>query len=423
GDVKRFTRMLLECNSNDKLCVVREYQPEVIVVPVLLVGFFVIMLTVILWLHCRGLRAKQEQSSSSGHQVNDKNQQESSSTENHYIQLSETSVESLLNFASLTLKELEIPREKLSPGTLQLIKHGRYGSIYRAQLETGNPRKTKTVVLKALQDLASPQEVKDFLRRIKFHQNLGHHENLVELVGCCVDQLPLYMIMEDVSLGDLLTFLWTCRKDVMAMDGIPYDLTERQVYEVGQQVAEALAYLEQKKLFHGDIAARNVLLHHNFTAKLCSLGLAYETHTYGANSVTQMVPVKWQAPERLLKKPPSIKADIWSFGILLYEMITLGAPPYPEVPPSDILPYLQRQNIMKQPSSCQQAMYGIMKSCWQWNATNRPSPADLIRSLQTAVKTSNDHAVLQVPELVVPELYANVAGVDVHSLVREYTIL
>ncbi|NXW58759.1 STYK1 kinase, partial [Eurystomus gularis] len=424
GDVKRFTRMLLECNSSDKLCVVREYQTEVIVVPVLLVGFFVIMLTVILWLHCRGLRAKRQQSSSlSSHQVNDKNQQESSSTENCYIQLSETSVESLLSSASLTLKELEIPREKLSPGTLQLIKHGHYGSIYRAQLETGNPGKTKTVVLKALQDLASPQEVKDFLGRIKFHQDLCHHENLVELVGCCVDQFPLYMIMEDVSLGDLLTFLWTCRKDVMTIDGVPYDLTERQVYEVGQQVAAALAYLEQKKLFHGDIAARNVLLHHNFAAKLCGLGLAYEAHTYGANSVTQIVPVKWQAPEQLLKKPRSIKADIWSFGILLYEMITLGAPPYPEVPPSDILSYLQRQNIMKQPSSCQQAMYSIMKSCWQWNATNRPSPADLIRALQTAIKTSNDHAVLQVPELVVPELYANVAGVEVHSLVMEYTIL
>jgi len=90
--------------------------------------------------------------------VSDKNQQESSSTENCYIQLSETSVESLLNSASLTLKELEIPREKLSPGTLQLIKHGRYGNIYRAQLETGNTGKTKTVVLKALQGKARGQD-------------------------------------------------------------------------------------------------------------------------------------------------------------------------------------------------------------------------------------------------------------------------
>ncbi|XP_015484741.1 tyrosine-protein kinase STYK1 [Parus major] len=422
-DVKGFSRMLLECNNNDKLCVVREYQMEVIVVPVLLVGFFVIVLTVILWLHCRGLRAKQEQSAPARTQVTKKNQEELCSTENCYVQLSERTLASLLNSASLTLKELEIPREKLLPDTLQLIKVGAFGSIYRAQLETGSSGKTKTVVLKALQDPASPQKVKDFLGRIKFHHNVGHHENLAELVGCCIDQLPLYMIMEDVSLGDLLTFLWTCRKNVMAMDGVPYDLTERQVYEIGQQVVAALAYLEEKNLFHGDIAARNVLLHHNFTAKLCGLGLAYETHTHGASSDTWKVPVKWQAPERLLRKPPTIKADVWSFGILLYEMITLGAPPYPEVPPSDILPYLQKQNIMKQPSSCQQAMYCIMKSCWQWTAAHRPSPAHLLCSLKTAMKTSNGHTVLQVPEPVVPELYADVAGVDVYSLVREYTIL
>ncbi|NXP19241.1 STYK1 kinase, partial [Scytalopus superciliaris] len=423
GDVKRFTRMLLECSSNDKLCVVREHQTEVIVVPVLLVGFFVIVLSVILWLHCRGLRAKQEQPPPSGTPAKKKNQQGCCSPENGYIQLSETSVESLLGSASPALKELQIPREKLLQGTLQLIKLSGYGSIYRARLETGSCGRTRTVVLKALQGPASPQEVKDFLGRIEFHQSLGCHENLVGLVGCCVEQLPLYMVMEDVSLGELLTFLWTCRKDAVAVNGVPCDLTERQVYELGQQVAAALAYLEEKSLFHGDIAARNVLLQPNLTAKLCGLGLAYETHTRGASSVTRGVPVKWQAPERLLKKPPSIKADIWSFGILLYEMITLGAPPYPEVPPSDILSYLQRQNVMKQPSSCQQAMYGIMKSCWQWDATHRPSPAELLWSLKTAVRSSNGHTVLQVPEPVVPELYADVAGVDVHSLVREYTVL
>lgn len=90
--------------------------------------------------------------------VNDRNQQESSSPENHYIQLSETSVESLLSSASLTLKELEIPREKLLPGTFQVIKHGRYGSIYRAELETGNPGKTTSVILKALQGKAHGQK-------------------------------------------------------------------------------------------------------------------------------------------------------------------------------------------------------------------------------------------------------------------------
>ncbi|EMP26813.1 Tyrosine-protein kinase STYK1 [Chelonia mydas] len=209
----------------------------------------------------------------------------------------------------------------------------------------------------------------------------------------------------------------------MTMDGIPYDFTERQVYKVGQQVAAALEFLQQKKLFHGDVAARNVLIQSDFTAKLCGLGLACETDTYGTSCVRQIVPLKWQAPERLLMKPPSIKADIWSFGILLYEMITLGAPPFPEVPPSHILQHLQRKKVMKRPSTCQPAMYGIMKSCWRWSATDRPPPRELIKRLQTAAKSSNDQVVLQVPELVVPELYADVAGVDLRSLARDYTVL
>lgn len=86
--------------------------------------------------------------------ANNKNQQESSSQENHCIQLSEISTEILLSSASLTLKELQIPREKLSLGSLQIVKHGRNGSFYRAKLETGNSGKTKSVILKALQGKA-----------------------------------------------------------------------------------------------------------------------------------------------------------------------------------------------------------------------------------------------------------------------------
>uniref|UniRef100_A0A8C4Y9T8 Tyrosine-protein kinase STYK1 n=1 Tax=Gopherus evgoodei TaxID=1825980 RepID=A0A8C4Y9T8_9SAUR len=370
-----------------------------------LVGVFVILLSVILWLRYRSWRSKQHKSLIPIPRA----------SENTYIQLSETTVESLLRSAALTLKELEIPQDRLIPGSLELIHNGSFGGIYRAELETGNPGKTKTVILKALQDTAGPSEMKDFLGRIKFHQFLGHHDNMVELIGCCVVQLPLYMILEDVSHGDLLNFLWTCRRDVMTMDGIPYDLTERQVYKVGQQVAAALEFLQQKKLFHGDVAARNVLIQSDFTAKLCGLGLAYKTHTYGTSCVTQIVPLKWQAPERLLMKPPSIKSDMYG--------LFWGAPPFPEVPPSDILQHLQRLKIMKRPSTCQPAMYGIMKSCWRWSATDRPPPAELIKHLQTAAKSSNDQVVLQVPELVVPELYADVAGVGLGSLARDYSVL
>ncbi|XP_015282877.1 PREDICTED: tyrosine-protein kinase STYK1 [Gekko japonicus] len=420
--------MLLECQNNDKLCFIRENQAEVIVIPALLVGVFVILLSVILWLYCRNWKIKQQNILESKEKAavpvseNERGQGKASTSEDTSIQLGEMTMDCLLRTAALTLKELEIPRERISQESLEFIQNGSFGGIYRAQLDTPSPGKTQLVVLKMLQESATSHEMKDFLERIKFHQFLGPHENIVKLLGCSVTQTPLYMILEDASNGNLLNFLWTCRRDVVTMDGLPFDLTERQVYKIGQQIASALEFLQQKKLFHGDVAARNVVIGRDFTAKLCKLGLAHRSHTCGPSTVTRTVPLKWQAPERLLKKAPSIKSDIWSFGILLYEMITLGAPPFPEVPPSDIVQHLNRRHIMNRPSSCQPAMYSIMKDCWCWTPTDRLPPTELIWRIQRAIETSNDQAVLQVPELVVPELYANVAGIDLRDLAIDYTV-
>ncbi|KAM5263155.1 tyrosine-protein kinase STYK1 isoform 2-T2 [Ctenodactylus gundi] len=273
------------------------------------------------------------------------------------------------------------------------------------------------------QEPAGLQEVQDFVGRIQFYEYLGKHQHLVHLEGCCTERLPLYIVLEDVAQGDLLNFLWTCRRDVMTMDGLLYDLTEKQVYHIGKQVLLALEFLQDKHLFHGDVAARNVLIQSDLTAKLCGLGLAYEVYAQGAISSARIVPLKWLAPERLMLRPAGIRGDIWSFGILLYEMVTLGAPPYPEVPPISILQHLQRGKIMKRPSSCTHTMYNIMKSCWRWNEDNRPFPRELRLRLEAATKAADDKAVLQVPELVVPELYAAVAGISVESLPYSYSIL
>ncbi|XP_077026169.1 tyrosine-protein kinase STYK1 isoform X2 [Tamandua tetradactyla] len=341
---------------------------------------------------------------------------------NVLVPLKETSVESLLQATTQALAKLQVPREEISE-VMEQIYNGSCGAFYRAQMNTGDPAKPKNVVLKALREPAGLHEVQDFLGRIQFYQYLGKHKNLVQLEGCCTDRLPLYMVLEDVAQGDLLSFLWTCRRDVMTMDGLLYDLTEKQVYHIGKQVLLALEFLQDKHLIHGDVAARNILIQCDLTAKLCGLGLAYEVHTRGDISSTNTIPLKWLAPERLRLRPAGIRGDVWSFGILLYEMVTLGAPPYPEVPPTSILQHLQRRKIMKRPSSCTHTMYSLMKSCWRWSEDSRPSPGELRLRLETAARTANDKAVLQVPELVVPELYAAVAGISVERLSYNYSIL
>ncbi|XP_003803595.1 tyrosine-protein kinase STYK1 [Otolemur garnettii] len=427
GEERGLTRMLLECSLSDKLCVVQEKQYEVIIIPALLVGTFLILLGVILWLFIREQRSQQQQrpglqgtapiSSSGG-----PNWEAAECGGNVVVPLRETSVESFLQATTPALAKLQVPREQLS-GVLEEIHNGSCGTIYRAKMNTGDPAKTKTVILKALKEQAELHEVRDFIGQIQFYQYLGKHKNLVQLEGCCTERLPLYMVLEDMAQGDLLSFLWTCRRDVMTMDGLLYDLTEKQVYHIGKQVLLGLEFLQEKHLFHGDIAARNVLLQGDLTAKLCGLGLAYEVHAQGAISSTRTIPLKWLAPERLLLRPASIRGDVWSFGILLYEMVTLGAPPYPEVPPTSILQHLQRRKIMKRPSSCTHTMYSIMKCCWRWSEDSRPSPRELHLRLEAASRTADDKAVLQVPELVVPELYAAVAGIQAESLSYNYSVL
>ncbi|XP_062050810.1 tyrosine-protein kinase STYK1 [Lepus europaeus] len=426
-DRRVMTRKLLECSFSDKLCVVQEGQYEVIIIPALFVGAFLILLGVILWLFIRGQRAQQQRPGLQGIAPVQSSRalswEETGQGGNVCVPLKETSVESFLRARAPVLAKLQVPREQLSE-VLEQIYNGSCGPIYRAKRNSGDSSaKPKSVVLKALKESAGLHEVQNFLGQIQFYQYLGKHKNLVQLEGCCTERLPLYMVLEDVAQGDLLSFLWTCRRDVMTMDGLLYDITEKQVYHIGKQVLLALEFLEDKHLFHGDVAARNILIQSDLTAKLCGLGLAYEVHTQGVISSARTIPLKWLSPERLLLRPAGVRADIWSFGILLYEMVTLGAPPYPEVPPTSILQYLQRRKIMKRPSSCKHTMYNIMKSCWRWSEDSRPLPRELRVRLEAAARTADDKAVLQVPELVVPELYAAVAGISVDSLSYSYSIL
>lgn len=426
GAEKGTKRMLLECSFSDKLCIVQHEQYEIIIVPALLVGIFLITVGVILWLFIRGKRSQQQSPGLQGiapvPPSRGLNQEAGEHRRSVFVPLKETTVESLLKTSTHALAKLQVPREQLSE-VLEQIYNGSCGAIYRSKMYTGDPAKYKSVVLKTLKESAGLHEIQDFLGRIQFYQYLGKHQNLVQLEGCCTEGLPLYMVLEDMAQGDLLSFLWTCRRDVMTMDGLPYDLSEVQIYHIGKQVLLALEFLQDKHLFHGDVAARNILIQCDLTAKLCGLGLAYEVHTHGAISSTRTIPLKWLAPERLLQRPAGIRGDIWSFGILLYEMVTLGAPPYPEVPPVSILQHLQRRKIMKRPSSCTPTMYGLMKSCWRWSEDSRPSLRELRSRLETAAQTADDKAVLQVPELVVPELYAAVAGISVDSLSYSHSFL
>ncbi|XP_044155115.1 tyrosine-protein kinase STYK1 [Bufo gargarizans] len=406
-------RTLLNCT--DQLCIVETYQYEVIVIPVFLIGIAIILLAIIFCLQYRSLKLNKKRAQA------EQDSQENYKGGNSGIRLAELSLDSVLRTRDPSLLELEVQCERISE-PFQLMAEGRFGPIYRTALRDTDGREARDIVVKQLKGTAEPYEVRDFLQRAAFQAWLGSHSNLVEIIGCCTETKPFSLVLECVEPGSLLQFLWDCRRDLVPMDGILYDLTECQVYTIALQILAALEFLHERKLLHGDVAARNVLIQRNFTAKLTGLGGACEMHLRGNFPIRRPAPLKWLSPERLLYLPVTEKADVWSFGILLYEMITLGAPPYPGVPPSNILQHLQRGTIMKRPPSCKQQLYNIIKACWTWKMGARISVPELKKRLQVGKKSSDDRTVLQIPELVIPELYAEVAGTEALKMENDYTV-
>ncbi|XP_075419673.1 receptor-type tyrosine-protein kinase FLT3 [Tenrec ecaudatus] len=142
------------------------------------------------------------------------------------------------------------------------------------------------------------------------------------------------------------------------------------------QVAKGMEFLETKSCVHRDLAARNVLVTHGKVVKICDFGLARDIMN-DSNYVVRgnaRLPVKWMAPESLFEGIYTIKSDVWSYGILLWEIFSLGVNPYPGTPvDANFYKLIQSGFKMDQPFYATEEIYFIMQSCWAFDSRKRPS--------------------------------------------------
>nr|KAF6401730.1 megakaryocyte-associated tyrosine kinase [Rousettus aegyptiacus] len=201
------------------------------------------------------------------------------------------------------------------------------------------------------------------------------HKNLVRLLGVILHQ-GLYIVMEHVSKGNLVNFLRTRGR---ALVNTP------QLLQFSLHVAEGMEYLESKKLVHRDLAARNILVSEDLVAKVSDFGLA-KAERKGLDS--SRLPVKWTAPEALKHGKFSSKSDVWSFGVLLWEVFSYGRAPYPKMSLKEVTEAVEKGYRMEPPEGCPGPVHTLMGSCWEAEPARRPTFRKLAEKLARELRSA-----------------------------------
>ncbi|KAF1386139.1 hypothetical protein PFLUV_G00115060 [Perca fluviatilis] len=341
----------------------------------------------------------------------------------------------------------EFPRDRLKLG--DPLGRGAFGQVVEAAA-FGIEKATTctTVAVKMLKEGATSSEYRALMSELKILIHIGHHLNVVNLLGACTKPGgPLMVIVEYCKHGNLSSYLkskrgeyspykrkrlnsqkWaSAEEDVTEGDlglgkfaqldictgtavcstagdrssGSNVDMQEESSDDdhltmedlicYSFQVAKGMEFLSSRKCIHRDLAARNILLSENNVVKICDFGLArdvYKDPDYVRKGDARL-PLKWMAPETIFDRVYTTQSDVWSFGVLLWEIFSLGASPYPGVCIDELFcRRLKEGTRMRPPEYATTEIYQTMLDCWLDRPTDRPTFAELVEHLGNLLQAS-----------------------------------
>ncbi|XP_050352410.1 tyrosine-protein kinase receptor torso-like isoform X2 [Nymphalis io] len=308
----------------------------------------------------------------------------------------------------------------------EVIGEGAFGVVRRGTFAPSN----KDVAVKMLKGFPSVDEIRSFRAEMELMKSVGAHPHVVSLLGCCSGRRPL-IVAEYCSRGDLLSYL-RCSWEMMisrrnlkyynnSKEGINnrnyffknkstdakfvsnrlYDLegacdselTYRDLLSFSRQIAMGMEFLASNRVVHRDLAARNVLVTADRTLKIADFGLSrdvYQENQYKQEGNGKM-PVKWMALESLTHRIYTTQSDVWSFGVVLWEVVTVGGAPYAGVGAARLPRLLAAGYRMPRPPHCSPDLYNLMLSCWKERPRSRPTFTELHEKLDEMLYACADH--------------------------------
>ncbi|NXC91587.1 NTRK1 factor, partial [Cercotrichas coryphoeus] len=219
------------------------------------------------------------------------------------------------------------------------------------------------------------------------------HEHIVKFYGVCTEGEPLIMVFEYMKHGDLNRFLRSHGPDAKILEQAPGQprgpLALGHMLHIATQIASGMVYLASLHFVHRDLATRNCLVGHDLVVKIGDFGMSrdiYSTDYYRVGGRT-MLPIRWMPPESILYRKFTTESDIWSFGVVLWEIFTYGKQPWYQLSNTEAIECITQGRELERPRTCPSEVYAIMQSCWHREPQQRQPIKEIHSRLQTLVKT------------------------------------
>ncbi|XP_025159700.1 proto-oncogene tyrosine-protein kinase ROS isoform X2 [Harpegnathos saltator] len=286
----------------------------------------------------------------------------------------------------------KIRREQIT--LAKFLGSGAFGKVYQGKAKDLEGSGVTPVAIKTLREGASSQEKTEFLQEARLMSHF-RHKHVLRLLGVCLDTDPPLLVLELMEAGDLLSYLRDSRS-LQPTD--THALRLQDLLAMCEDVARGCRYLEELHFVHRDLACRNCLVsardRENRVVKIGDFGLARDIYKndYYRKEGEGLLPVRWMPPESLVDGVFTSQSDVWAFGVLMWEITTLGQQPYPAMTNFEVLHHVSAGNRLPRPLNCPPALHQLMLRCWSV-ADARPSFKVCLDNI-VALRRDTEDAVL-----------------------------
>ena len=272
---------------------------------------------------------------------------------------------------------------------------GAFGRVFKGMAPNIVDKNVSTIVaVKMLKDEVTEEMLQDFEREACLMTDLSH-PNILQLLGVCVTGRPMCLLFEFMNHGDLNVYLRNCSSPHFIQrrrsnDSLTYDnpkLSYLEQLHICHQIASGMVYLSERNYIHRDLATRNCLVSDNLCVKLADFGLTRKLESdFYKGLENEAIAIRWMPLEAISNNMFTVSSDVWSFGVVLWEVFSFALQPYYGLTHEQVIHYIKDGKILSIPDNTPAEVYEIMKLCWAFIPEERPLFLSLHNALQQMLK-------------------------------------